>query len=128
MRKYEKDLTTLDYLLSKISSKIDTSHLNQRPTTDLTMAPHHRSPLEPPDLQVKAALMEAEVEAVTDGDGSRGGGGGGNSDSDSGGGRQQRGQATINNPLFPSPSVTASTSASINAAFTCRSGGSSGER
>ncbi len=31
-------------------------------------------------------------------------------------------------PLFPSPSVTASTSASINAAFTCRSGGSSGER
>jgi hypothetical protein len=31
------------------------------------MAPHHRSPLEPPNLQVKAALMEAEVEAVTDG-------------------------------------------------------------
>ncbi len=31
-------------------------------------------------------------------------------------------------PLFPCQSVTASTSASINAAFTCRSGGSSGER
>jgi hypothetical protein len=91
------DLTTLDYLLSKISSKIDTSHLDQRPKMDLTMAPHHRSTLEPPDLQVKAALMEAEVEAVTDGDGNRGGGGGGNSNSDSGGGRQQRGQATINN-------------------------------
>jgi hypothetical protein len=59
MRKYEKDLTTLDYLLSKISSKIDTSHLDQRPRTDLTMAPRNRSPLEPPDLQVKAALMEA---------------------------------------------------------------------
>jgi hypothetical protein len=29
MRKYEKDLTTLDYLLSKISSKINTSHLDQ---------------------------------------------------------------------------------------------------
>jgi hypothetical protein len=29
MRKYEKDLTALDYLLSKISSTIDTSHLNQ---------------------------------------------------------------------------------------------------
>ncbi len=97
MRKYKKDLSTLDYLLSKISSTIDTSHLNQRPTMDLTMAPHHRSPLEPPDLQVKAALMEAEVEAVTDRDGNRGGGGGGNSNSDSGGGRQQRGQATINN-------------------------------
>ncbi len=90
MRKYEKDLTTLDYLLSKISSKIDTSHLDQRPTTDLTMAPRHHSPLEPPDLQVKAALMEAEVEVVTDRDGNRGGGSGGNSASDSGGGRQQR--------------------------------------
>ncbi len=97
MRKYKKDLTTLDYLLSKISSKIDTSHLDQRSTMDLTMAPRHRSPLELPNLQVKAALMEAEVEAVTDGDGNRGGGGGGNSDSDSGGGRQQQGQATINN-------------------------------
>jgi hypothetical protein len=97
MRKYENDLTILDYLLSKISSKIDTSHLEQRPTTDLTMAPHHCSLLEPPNLQVKAALMEAEVEAVTDGDGNRGGGGGGNSNSDSGGGRQQQGQATINN-------------------------------
>jgi hypothetical protein len=93
----QKDLTTLDYLLSKISSKIDTFHLDQQPTTDLTMAPHHRSLLEPPDLQVKAALMEAEVEAVTDGDGNRGSGGGGNSDSDSGGGRQQQGQETINN-------------------------------
>jgi hypothetical protein len=68
MRKYKKDLTILDYLLSKISSKIDTSHLDQRPRMDLTMAPRHRSLLEPPDLQVKAALMEAEVEAVTDGD------------------------------------------------------------
>jgi hypothetical protein len=96
MRKYKKDLTTLDYLLSKISSKIDTSHLDQQPTMDLTMAPRHCSPLEPPNLQVKAALMEAEVEAVTDGDGNRGGSGGGNSDSDSGGGRQQQGQATIN--------------------------------
>jgi hypothetical protein len=97
MHKYKKKLTTLDYLLSKISSKIDTSHLDQWPTMDLAMAPRHRSPLEPPNMQVKAALMEAEVEAVTDGDGNRGGGGGGNSDSDSGGGRQQRGQATINN-------------------------------
>jgi hypothetical protein len=97
MRKYKKDLTTLDYLLSKISSKIDISHLNQRPMMDLTMAPHHRSPLEPPDLQVKAALMEAEGEAVTDRDGNMGGGGGGNSNSYSGGGQQQRGQATINN-------------------------------
>jgi hypothetical protein len=70
---------------------------DEQPTTDLTMAPHHCSPLEPPDLQVKAVLMEAEVEAVTDGDGNRGGGGGGNSNSDSGGGQQQRGQATINN-------------------------------
>jgi hypothetical protein len=61
------------------------------------MAPHHHSSLEPPDLQVKAALMEAEVEAVTDGDGNRGGGGSDNSNSDSGGSRQQRGQATINN-------------------------------
>ncbi len=61
------------------------------------MAPHHRSPLEPPDLQVKAALMEAEVEVVTDRDGNRGGSGGGNSNSDSGGGRQQGGQATIKN-------------------------------
>jgi hypothetical protein len=43
MRKYEKDLTTLDYLLSKISFKIDTSHPDQGPTTDLTMAPRHRS-------------------------------------------------------------------------------------
>jgi hypothetical protein len=90
-------LTVTHYLLSKISSKINTSHLDQRPMADLTMVPRHRSPLEPPDLQVKAVLMEAEVEAVTDGDGNRGGGGGGNSDSDSGGGRQQRGQATINN-------------------------------
>ncbi len=97
MRKYKKDLTTLDYLLSKISSKIDTSHLDQRPTTDLTMAPHHHSPLEPPNLQVKAALMEAEVEAVTDREGNRGGGGGGNSNSDSGSGWQQQGQETINN-------------------------------
>jgi hypothetical protein len=97
MHKYKKDLTTLDYLLSKISSKIDTSHLNQRPMTDLTMAPRHHSTLEPPNLQVKAALMEAEVESVNDGDGNRGGGGGGNSNSDSGGGRQQWGQATINN-------------------------------
>jgi hypothetical protein len=97
MRKYKKDLTTLDYLLSKISSKIDTSYLNQQPTMDLTMAFHHHSPLEPLDLQVKAALMEAEVEAVTDGDGNRGGSSGGNSDSDSGGSRQQWGQATINN-------------------------------
>jgi hypothetical protein len=63
MRKYEKDLTTLDYLLSKISSKIDTSHLDQRPTTNLTMVPHHRFLLEPPNLQVTAALTEAEVEA-----------------------------------------------------------------
>ncbi len=62
MRKYEKDLTTLDYLLSKISSKIDTSHLDQQSTMDLTMAPRHRSPLEPPDLPVKSALMEAEAE------------------------------------------------------------------
>jgi hypothetical protein len=61
------------------------------------MAPCHHSPLEPPNLQVKAALMEIEGEAVTDVDGNRGGGGGGNSNSDSGGGRQQRGQATINN-------------------------------
>ncbi len=53
------------------------------------MVPHHRFLLEPPDLQVKAALMEAEVEGVTDGDGNRGGGGGGNSNSDSGGSRQQ---------------------------------------
>jgi hypothetical protein len=105
MRKYKKKLTTLDYLLSKISSKIDTSHLDQRPTMDLTMAPHHRSPLEPPDLQVKAALMEAEVEAVTDGDGNRGGGGSGNSDSDSGGGWLQRGQATINNMRWQSAAV-----------------------
>ncbi len=29
MRKYKKDVTTLDYLLSKISSKVDTFHLNQ---------------------------------------------------------------------------------------------------
>ncbi len=61
------------------------------------MAPHHRSTLELPNLQVKAALMEAEMEAVTDGDGNRGGGGGGNSNSDSGSGQQQRGQATIIN-------------------------------
>jgi hypothetical protein len=38
MRKYENDLATLDSLLSKISSKIDTSHLDQRSTMDLTMA------------------------------------------------------------------------------------------
>jgi hypothetical protein len=63
----------------------------------LTMAPRHRSPLEPLDLQVKAALMETEVEVVTDGDGNRGDGGSGNSNSDSGSGRQQQGQATINN-------------------------------
>jgi hypothetical protein len=105
MRKYKKDLTTLDYLLSKILSKIDTSHLDQRPMTDLTMAPRHHSPLEPPDLQVKAALMEAEVEAVTDGDKNRGGGGSGNSNSDSGGSRQQRGQATINNMRWWSAAV-----------------------
>ncbi len=43
---------------------------------DLTMAFRHCSPLEPPDLQMKAALMEVEVQAVTDGDGNRGGGGG----------------------------------------------------
>jgi hypothetical protein len=55
------------------------------------MAPRHRSPLEPPDLQVKAALMEAEVEVVTNEDGNRGGGSGGNSNSDSGGSWQQRG-------------------------------------
>ncbi len=35
MRKYKKDLTTLDYLLSKISSKIDTSHLAQRMIGDI---------------------------------------------------------------------------------------------
>jgi hypothetical protein len=69
------------------------------------MAPRHRSPLEPPNLQVKAALMEAEVEGVTDGDGNRGGGGSGNSDSDSGSGRQQRGQATINNMQRRLPAV-----------------------
>jgi hypothetical protein len=102
MRKYKKDLTTLDYLLSKISSKIDTSHLNQQPTTDLTMAPRHRSLLEPPNLQVKAVLIEAEVEAVTDGDGNRGGGGGGNSNSDSGSSWQQWGQAAINNMRWQS--------------------------
>jgi hypothetical protein len=90
MHKYKKYLTTLVYLLNQLSSKIDTSHLDQRPTMDLTMVPRHRSPLEPPNLQVKAALMEAEVEAVTDRDGNRGGSGGGNSDSDSGGGRQQQ--------------------------------------
>ncbi len=105
MCKYEKDLTTIDYLLSKISSKIDTSHLDQRPTMDLTMAPRHRTLLEPPDLQVKAALMEAEVEVVTDGDGNRGGGGGGNRNSDSDGGQQQRGQATINNMRRQSAAV-----------------------
>ncbi len=59
------------------------------------MAPHHRSPLERPDLRVKAALMVTEVEEATDGNGNRGGGGG-NSDSGRGGGRQQRGQAKIN--------------------------------
>ncbi len=48
-------------------------------------------------MQVKAALMEAEVGAVTDGDGNRGGGSGGNSNCTSGGGQQQWGQATINN-------------------------------
>ncbi len=104
-QKYEKDVTTLDYLLCKISFKIDTSHLNQQPTMDLTMAPCHCSPLEPPDLQVKAALMEAEVEAVTDGDRNRGGGGGGTSYSNSGGGRQQQGQATINNMQQQSAAV-----------------------
>jgi hypothetical protein len=41
--------------------------------------------------------MEAEVEAVTDGDRNRDGGGGGNSNSDNGSSRQQWGQATINN-------------------------------
>jgi hypothetical protein len=105
MRKYKKALTTLDYLLSKISSKIDTSNLDQLPRTDLTMAPHHRSPLEPPNLQVKAALMEAEVEVVTDGDGNRGGSGSGNSNSDSGGNQQQWGQATINNMWRQSAAV-----------------------
>ncbi len=66
MHKYKKDLTTLDYLLSKISSKIDTSRLEQLSTMDLTMAPRHSSLLEPPNLQVKAVLMEAEVEEVSD--------------------------------------------------------------
>ncbi len=40
----------------------------------------HRPPLAPPDLQVKAAVMEAEVEAVTVGNGNMG------SSSGSGGG------------------------------------------
>ncbi len=62
---------------------------------DMTMVPRHRSPLEPPDLRVKAALMVTEAEKATDGNGNRDGGGG-NSDSGRGGGRQQRGQATIN--------------------------------
>jgi hypothetical protein len=62
---------------------------------DMTMAPRHRSPLEPPNLRVKAALMVTEAEEATDGNGNRGGGGD-NSDSGRGGGRQQRGQATIN--------------------------------
>jgi hypothetical protein len=61
------------------------------------MVPRHRSPLEPPNLLVKAALMEAEVEAVTDGDRNRGGWGNCNSNSDNGSGRQQQGQATIIN-------------------------------
>ena len=59
---------------------------------DMTMAPRHRSPLEPPDLRVKAALMVTEAEEATENRGS----GSGNSDSGRGGGRQQRGQATIN--------------------------------
>jgi hypothetical protein len=58
------------------------------------MAPRHRSPLEPPDLQVKAALMVTEAKEANDGNRNRGGGGG-NSDSGRGGGRQQQGQATI---------------------------------
>jgi hypothetical protein len=44
----------------------------------LTTAPCHHSPLGPPGLRVKAALMEAEAE-----------GGGGS--------QEQQGQATINN-------------------------------
>ena len=41
-------------------------YLYQRPTIDLTMVPCHHSLLEPPGLQVKAVLMEAEVEGATD--------------------------------------------------------------
>jgi hypothetical protein len=59
------------------------------------MVPRHRSPLEPPNLWVKAALMVTEVKEATDGNGNRGSGGG-NSDSGRGGGRQQQGQSTIN--------------------------------
>jgi hypothetical protein len=40
-------------------------------------AHRHRPPLALPNLQVKAAAMEAEVEAVNDGNGNRGGVGGG---------------------------------------------------
>ena len=61
------------------------------------MAPRHHSPLELPDLQVKASLMEAEAEDVSDGNGNKGGGSSSNGDNDRGGGRQQQGQAATNN-------------------------------
>jgi hypothetical protein len=47
----------------------------------------HHPPLALPNLQVKAAAMEAEVEAVNDGNRNRGGGSG-DSNSGSGGGKK----------------------------------------
>jgi hypothetical protein len=46
----------------------------------------HRPPLVPPDLQAKAAVMKAEVEAVTVGDGNMGGGGSGGNEDNGGNG------------------------------------------
>jgi hypothetical protein len=82
--------TTVDYLLNKILSKIDL--WGPPPYHGVH---RHRPPLAPPNLQVKAAGIEAEVEEVNDGNGNRGGGGG-DSNSGSGGGQKHWGQATIN--------------------------------
>jgi hypothetical protein len=63
-------------------------------------AHRHRPPLAPPDLQVKASLMEAEAEAVTVGNGNMGdggsSGGGSGGDKDNCGGNRDGG-GTENN-------------------------------
>jgi hypothetical protein len=85
--KYKSDLSEVDYLLSIILSKLDlwapTLTKNQQWTDH--GAHRHRPLLAPPDLQTKAAVMKAEVDAVTVGDSKTGdGGSGGNEDNGSG--------------------------------------------
>ncbi len=61
---------------------------------------HRNHPLlAPPDLQVKASLMEAEAEAVTVGNGNKGdgGGSGGGSDGNKDNGGNSDGGGTENN-------------------------------